>query len=130
MLQLHFRALLQTLSGFNTLLLGSYGRQLLFYPLEQLFATMLAAWAEEGVHLFDLPSLAQTETRQFPTPIYGIVEGDVTSDGVPNLMVLTHDGLHVLEVWGGACILRCAVGNVWSPWGCSFVSACSSFPAL
>jgi len=102
---------LQALSGYNTLLLGSYGRQLLFYPLEQLFATMAAAWADDGVRLFELSALAQTETRQFPTPIYGLVQGDVTADGVPNLMVLTHDGLHVLEVWhlsrqlAAACLL-------------------------
>eukprot|EP00730_Choanoeca_flexa_P018562 TRINITY_DN9030_c0_g1_i5.p3 TRINITY_DN9030_c0_g1~~TRINITY_DN9030_c0_g1_i5.p3 ORF type:complete len:178 (+),score=27.88 TRINITY_DN9030_c0_g1_i5:1225-1758(+) len=83
--------------GHNTLVLGTYGRCLLGYRLEHLLPTMAAAWAEDGVHLFDLSHLERTDLRRMPGPVYGIAQADMTGDGVTNMLVQTHNGLHVLE---------------------------------
>jgi hypothetical protein len=113
--------------GAATLLLGTYGQQLLAYRLEWMLspadeeklppqATTSASSASASATpaplaasaLVPLPEFRLLWRRRFPAPVYGVVPLDLSGDGMREIVVLTMHSIHVLQqdvesVGGGSC---------------------------
>jgi hypothetical protein len=91
----------QTLCGVNTLVLGTYGQHLLFYPLANMLARMsVTSTKDERLAVAcSTPRLPRSlGTFPLPAAAFQMCARDITSDGLRELLVTSQRGLHVLQV--------------------------------